>query len=115
MPLTIWCNAKFTDNATRLLAEGLTAHKLVWAAQRSASNLAAGTPDPALAEADIAFGQPDPAACLANTRMRWAELTTAGYTRYDTPQFMDAWRARGAAFTCASLFFRLPFSPDFPN
>jgi phosphoglycerate dehydrogenase-like enzyme len=108
MPLTIWCNAKFTDSATQRLVTGLAAHQLVWAAQRSASNLAAGTPDPALAEADIAFGQPDPAVCLASTRMRWAELTTAGYTRYDTPQFMDAFRARGAAFTCASGVFADP-------
>ena len=45
MPLTIWCNAKFTDSATQRLTSGLAAHNLVWAANRSASNLAAGTPD----------------------------------------------------------------------
>jgi phosphoglycerate dehydrogenase-like enzyme len=108
MPLTIWCNAKFTDNATRQLAAGLAAHRLVQAVQASASVLDGGAPDPALAEADIVLGQPDPAACLASARLRWVEVTSAGYTRYDTPEFQEAWRARGAAFTCMSGVFADP-------
>ena len=57
-PLTIWCNAKFSEAATRQLVEGLRPHKLVLSACSSVSVLTPGTPDPALGEADIAFGQP---------------------------------------------------------
>ncbi len=107
-PLTIWCNAKFTDRATQRLVAGLAAHQLVWAAHASPSVLDGGAPEPALAGADIVLGQPDPAACLASARLRWVEVTSAGYTRYDTPQFQEAFRARGAAFSCMSGVFADP-------
>jgi phosphoglycerate dehydrogenase-like enzyme len=108
MSLTIWCNGKFGDNATRQLVEGTRAHQLVFTTATSANVLDAGQPDPALRAADIAFGQPDPADCVAGTRLRWVEVTTAGYTRYDTPVFREQLRARGAAFTNASGVFAEP-------
>jgi len=104
-PLTIWTNTLFQPAAERLLAEGLGPHRLVRSAVTSAAVLAAGRPDPALAGADVAFGQPDAAQCLASPRLRWVEVTTAGYTRYDTPEFLEGFRARGAAFTNASQVF----------
>ncbi|HZP59746.1 MAG TPA: D-2-hydroxyacid dehydrogenase, partial [Opitutaceae bacterium] len=64
MPLTIWCNAKFSAAATRQLREGLAGHKLIAAAAASTNVLDAGRSDPALAEADIALGQPNPTDCL---------------------------------------------------
>ncbi|HEX2854634.1 MAG TPA: D-2-hydroxyacid dehydrogenase [Opitutaceae bacterium] len=108
MPLTIWCNSKFSEPALRLLREGVASHSLVFTKQTSANVLAGGQPDPALGEADIAFGQPDPDDCRRYTRLRWVEVTTAGYTRYDTPEFKENFRARGAAFTRASGVFADP-------
>lgn len=108
MSLRIWCNAKFSDADTQLLREGTPGHQLVFAADASASVLTAGKPDPALAEADIAFGQPDARQCLALPRLRWVEVTTAGYTRYDTPEFRENFRARGAAFSNVSTVFADP-------
>ena len=108
MSLTIWCNAKFSDSDTKLLVEGTRAHKLVFSAVSSASVLDAGKPDPLLASADVAFGQPDAGQCLANARLRWVEVTTAGYTRYDTPEFQEAFRARGAIFSNVSEVFADP-------
>ncbi len=108
MSLTIWTNGKFEPAATRLLLEGTRAHRLITAATASTSVLAAGAPDPALATADIAFGQPDPADCLRQARLKWVEVSTAGYTRYDTPEFLEGFRARGAAFTNASGVFSDP-------
>ncbi len=108
MPFTIWTNARFPDDDTRLLVEGTRAHRLVFAAAASASVLDAGKPDPELAKADIAFGQPDAAQCLALDRLRWVEVTTAGYTRYDTPEFRETFRARGAVFSNASEVFADP-------
>ena len=89
MSLTIWTNSKFNSAVTQLLHEGTRAHRLVTAATTSTSVLAAGAPDPALATADIAFGQPDPADCLRQPRLKWVEVSTAGYTRYDTPEFLE--------------------------
>ena len=108
MSLTIWCNAKFNDAVTRQLTEGTRAHRLIFSRQASANVLTAGAADPELAKADIALGQPNAADCLAAKKLRWVEVTTAGYTRYDTPEFREAFRARGAAFTNASGVFADP-------
>lgn len=108
MKLTIWCNAKFSDSDTRLLVEGTRAHTLLFSSEASSSVLDAGKPDHQLAAADIAFGQPDAAQCLANARLKWVEVTTAGYTRYDTPEFREGFRARGALFSNVSEVFADP-------
>ncbi|PTX95584.1 D-2-hydroxyacid dehydrogenase [Opitutus sp. ER46] len=105
MPLTIWCNAKFSDADTRLLVEGTRGHRLVFSDFASANVLSAGRADPALEEADVALGQPDPAQCVTARRLRWVEVTTAGYTRYDTPEFKEEFRSRGRAFTNMSAVF----------
>ena len=108
MRLTIWCNAKFSDSDTKLLVEGTRGHTLVFAAEASSSVLDAGRPDPQLAAADIAFGQPDAQQCMSSSKLRWVEVTTAGYTRYDTPEFQEAFRARGALFSNVSEVFADP-------
>ncbi|MDE3084966.1 MAG: D-2-hydroxyacid dehydrogenase, partial [Verrucomicrobiota bacterium] len=105
MSLTIWCNGKFGDAAARLLADGTQPHRLIFSAHASASVLVAGKPDPALAEADIAFGQPDVEDCMRYTRGKWIEITSAGYARYDREDLREALRARGAALTNASSVF----------
>jgi phosphoglycerate dehydrogenase-like enzyme len=108
MSLTIWCNAKFTEPATRLLTDGLRTHRLIFSAQASASVLVSGQLDPTLADADVAFGQPDVEQCMASPKIRWLEVTTAGYTRYDRADFKENFRQRGAAFTNASDVFADP-------
>jgi phosphoglycerate dehydrogenase-like enzyme len=106
--LTIWCNAKFNAAATQRLKEGTRAHRLVFSTQASANVLTAGAADPAMGKADVAFGQPDANECLRWTKLRWVEVTTAGYTRFDTPEFREAFRARGAKLTSASGVFADP-------
>jgi phosphoglycerate dehydrogenase-like enzyme len=108
MSLTIWCNAKFSDADTQLLVEGTRGHKLLFSAEASTSVLDAGRPDPQLAGADVVFGQPDAAQCLTSGKLRWVEVTTAGYTRYDTPDFQEAFRARGSIFSNVSEVFADP-------
>jgi phosphoglycerate dehydrogenase-like enzyme len=107
MSLTIWCNARFTENAARLLAEGARGHRLIWGSG-DASVLTAGVCDPALDSADIAFGQPEAIQCAQSERLRWIEVTSAGYTRYDNEFFREKLRARGAVFTNASSVFAEP-------
>lgn len=108
MPYTIWTNGKFNDTATRMLEEGTRAHRLVVSANASASVLTAGNPDPELATANIAFGQPDPNDSLQNPNLKWVEVSSAGYTRYDTDEFLGSFRNRGAAFTNACGVFADP-------
>jgi phosphoglycerate dehydrogenase-like enzyme len=105
MSFTIWCNAKFSETDTQRLIEDVKPHRLVFSTNASASVLVAGQPDPALLSADIALGQPDAAQCLASEKLRWVEVSTAGYTRYDTPEFREGFRARGRAFTNMSEVF----------
>lgn len=105
MSLTIWCNTKFADTAARRLSDGVGAHRLIFAESANTSVLVAGRSDPALAAADIAFGQPAVEDCMRHERLRWIQLSTAGYTRYDTEEFKEALRARGAVLTNSSGVF----------
>ncbi len=108
MSLTIWCNAKFADGVMRRLEEGTRGHRLLHSPHGIPSILAAGAPDPAMAGADVVFGQPDVADCLRYRKVRWVQLTTAGFARYDTDAFRENFRERGAALTKASAVFAEP-------
>lgn len=108
MSLTIWCNAALSAPAENLLVHGLDGHRLVFAEKRSASVLVAGPADAGFAGADVVFGQPDAAECLRSKRVKWVAVTSAGYGRYDTPEFLETFRARGAAFTTSSTVFAEP-------
>jgi phosphoglycerate dehydrogenase-like enzyme len=106
--LTVWCNATFNDAATQMLVEGTKRHRLIVSRNAAASVLTPGVQDPALEQADVAFGQPDAKQVMQCTRLRWVAVTTAGYTRYDTPEFKEIFHARGAALTNASGVFADP-------
>jgi phosphoglycerate dehydrogenase-like enzyme len=108
MSLNIWCNAKFADGAMRRLVAGTCGHRLVFSARGIPSILAAGAPDPAMAEADVVFGQPDVGDILRYRRVRWVQLTTAGFARYDTEAVREGFRERGAALTKSSAVFAEP-------
>ncbi len=106
--MKIWCNGDFGPAGMDLLARGAGAHTLVLADERNPSVLTPGRRDPALVSADIAFGQPDPEDCIAGRSLRWVEVSTAGYTRYDNEAFRGGLRARGAVFTNASQVYAGP-------
>ncbi len=110
MSKTIWTNHGFRPEALELFKQGLAAagHRLVHSPKSSASVLAAGASDPTMAEADVAFGQPDIADTMRLTRLRYVALTTAGYTRYDTPEFRGAMTGRGTLVTSSSQVFADP-------
>ncbi len=110
MSLTVWSNHLLRPDAAALFHRQLTALgcRLIQSDNSSASVLAAGAADPALAEADIAYGQPDPADVMNRPRIRWVALSTAGYTRYDREDFRAAMKARGTLVTNASSVFADP-------
>ena len=105
--LTVWCNPQVSDAARELLVEGTKPHRLVFSPVAT-YNLDAGPPDPALLAADVAFGQPDPQTVMQADRLRWVHLTSAGYSRYDTPEFRNALGSRGAMLTNSSQVYAEP-------
>ena len=110
MSLTVWANHELRPGARELFYDSLSrlGCRVIQSAKSSRSVLAEGEPDPALAEADIAYGQPHPRDVLANPRLRWIAVSTAGYTRYDNDEFRAAMRARGTIVTNASSVFAGP-------
>jgi phosphoglycerate dehydrogenase-like enzyme len=107
-PLTIWCNAKFPSAVMEQILRGIAPHRLIEAAASSATNLDAGNADPLLEQADVAFGQPDPSQVMRLPRLRWVQLTTAGYTRYDTPAFREAVKRNGTIICNSSSVYAEP-------
>jgi phosphoglycerate dehydrogenase-like enzyme len=106
--MTIWCNGKFSEAAMARLREGAARHRLVLAAGAQASVLAEGSPDPQFASAEIAFGQPAPSDCIRSEKLLWAQLSSAGYTRFDTDELRERFGARGVALTTSSAVFSDP-------
>lgn len=110
MSLTVWANHELRPGARELFYDSLArlGCRIIQSAHSSRSVLQPGFTDPALAEADIAYGQPAPQDVMANARLRWVSISTAGYTRYDTDEFRAAMRARGTVVTNASGVFADP-------
>ena len=107
-PLTIWINQPFPDDVKAHLVESAAPHRMTFSGKTTASNLLPGTPDADAHAADVMFGQPDPADILAAPDVRWVQLTSAGYTRYDDLAFLKTLRDRGIAFCNASGVFDEP-------
>ena len=105
-PLRIWCNYAFQGEAADLLRRGVGGHQLSFSeGENTGIPPRSERDDPAAAEADIFLGQPDPAILLANERLRWAEITSAGYTAYDREDLRRSLRARRAVLTNSSHVF----------
>jgi phosphoglycerate dehydrogenase-like enzyme len=103
--LTIFCDYRLNPADLKLLQDGVAPHRLIVPREAAATVLANPEPDPAFGEADVAFGQPDTTSILGSTRLRWAQITSAGITRYDTPEFRAAAKARGLIVTNSSSVF----------
>jgi len=110
MSLTIWTNHVFRPAALAIFERELQAlgHRLVVSPEASPLVLAAGKEDRSLFEADVAFGQPDVVQTLKHPRLRFIELSSAGFTRYDREDFRAAVKSRGVPVTNASQVFADP-------
>lgn len=97
--LTIFTDYPLDPATLKELQDGVAPHRVILPQPDAAA---------AFAEADIAFGQPDPARILASTRLRWAHISSAGITRYDTPEFRTAAKARDLRLTNSSSVFAEP-------
>jgi len=101
----IFSDSPLGDNAARLLIEGVAPHEIILPQKRLTSILSAPEPDPAFHLADIAFGQPDLASIARSERLKWIQVSSAGFTRYDTPEFRALVKERGLIVTNSSSVY----------
>jgi phosphoglycerate dehydrogenase-like enzyme len=104
---SIWTNLRFSDQAEACLVRETQNHRLIIATPGE-DVLQEGISDPRLTGSDIAFGQPSPRDLETSSQLRWVHLSSAGYTRYDTPALRAAFGKRQAALTNSSEVFSEP-------
>ena len=103
--LQIFCDARFGEREFQLLREGIAPHRLLLPREAGASVLAVSAHDPAICEAGIAFGQPAVESVRLAEGLRWLQVSTAGFSRYDTPEFRALAAARGLVVTNSSSVY----------
>jgi len=106
--MKIFCDLAADAETLSVLKRGVVPHEVVLPARPASSVLSKSEPDSALAEADIAFGQPDPAGVLRAGGLRWVQVSSAGYTRYDTAEFRRAAAERKLLVTNSSTVYAEP-------
>jgi phosphoglycerate dehydrogenase-like enzyme len=104
---SIWTNLRLTDQAEAYLIQETKNHQLI-IAPPGEDVLQEGISDPRLRESDIAFGQPSPPDLQTSSQLHWVHLSSAGYTRYDTPELRAAFSKRQVALTNSSGVFSEP-------
>src|SRR5215472_3617135 len=106
--MKIFCNLAADEEALLALKEGVAPHEVEFPTKIPPSVLSLPQLDHALSDADIAFGQPDAEAVLKAPRLRWLEVSSAGYTRYDTADFRRAATERKLMVTNSSAVYAEP-------
>lgn len=101
-PLTIFSDPLLGQTAAALLRSGTAGHTLLTPAKPASSVLAQADPDPAIARAEIAFGQPHLESIRTAENLKWLQISSAGFTRYDTPEFRQYVKERGIVVTNSS-------------
>jgi phosphoglycerate dehydrogenase-like enzyme len=96
---TVWTNHRMNTAQEAQLREATAAHRLLIGAEASPS---------ALAEADVAFGQPPVGEATSSEKLRWVQLSSAGYGSYDKPDVRAAFARRGAVLTKSSFVYANP-------
>jgi len=104
-PLKIYSDTPFGETALNLLKSGIGPHALVFPEVMAESVLGQSVAGPAIRGVDLIFGQPDVASVLEVENLRWMHVSTAGYTRYDKPEFREAMKQRGVVVTNSSSVY----------
>jgi phosphoglycerate dehydrogenase-like enzyme len=90
------------------LRDDLAPHELLLPASGATSVLADVPTDPLMRKADIVLGQPRVDAVLSSPNLKWLQVSSAGYTRYDTPEFRAEMKSRGIPVTNSSHVYDDP-------
>lgn len=106
MPLhRIFSDSRLSESSASLLWAGVAPHELIIPATLATSVLAKSEADPAFLQADIAFGQPDLESITRSENLKWIHVSSAGFTRYDTPEFRAMVAKRGIIVTNSSSVY----------
>ena len=84
------------------LRQALQPHELLQPTVKASSVLSVAPDDPLVAEADIILGQPSLSSIALAEKARWVHISSAGFTRYDTPEFRADMQGRGVVVTNSS-------------
>lgn len=103
--LKIFSDSPLDASNTRLLVDGTAPHEVLFPRTAAASVLAQAEPDPAFPLADIAFGQPDLESIRRSDKLKWIHVSSAGFTRYDTPEFRALVAERGIVVSNSSSVY----------
>ena len=106
--MKIFTDLTTTPELLAYLREGIAPHELLLPAQSGGSVLADVPTDPVMQEADIVLGQPRVDAVLSSEKLKWLQVSTAGYTRYDTAEFRAAVKEKGIAVSNSSHVYDDP-------
>ncbi|WP_193210981.1 D-2-hydroxyacid dehydrogenase [Luteolibacter marinus] len=104
-PLTIFTDLAAPAELLDGLRESIAPHRLLLPEGSGGSVLADLPTDPRMQEADIVLGQPQVDAVLSSPKLKWLQVSTAGYTRYDTPAFRTAVGEKGIPVTNSSRVY----------
>jgi phosphoglycerate dehydrogenase-like enzyme len=99
--LGIWVNHRLTTPQEERLRHATASHQLVLAQPGATSA-------PELSNMDVAFGQPPIVDLIASTRLRWVQLSSAGYGSYDRLDLRKAFSERAAVLTKSSFVYASP-------
>lgn len=103
----IFSDSQLDEATAQHLVRGAAPHEIIVPAKRPASVLDKPEPDPSFALAEIAFGQPDLESIAASDKLKWIHISTAGFTRYDTPEFRTMVTERGIVVSNSSSVYAL--------
>lgn len=103
--LPVFSDVPLSDVDLLLLETGVSPDELIRPARLIASPLVKTVADPGMAKAVIAFGQPDVGAVMESPTLRWIHVSSAGFTRYDTPEFRDFAKSRDLIVTNSSTVY----------
>jgi phosphoglycerate dehydrogenase-like enzyme len=101
----IFSDSRLSESSASLLRAGVAPHELIIPAKLASSVLAKSEADPAFLLADIAFGQPDLESIARSENLKWIQISSAGFTRYDTPEFRAMVAERGLIVTNSSSVY----------
>ncbi|MCP5533646.1 MAG: D-2-hydroxyacid dehydrogenase [Akkermansiaceae bacterium] len=102
---TIYVDTPLDARLVEELCEGVAPHRILRPAVERESVLAAPAADVAFGEAEVAFGQPAVEDVARSERLCWLHVNTAGFTRYDTPEFREMARQKGLVVTNSSSVY----------
>ncbi len=100
-PLVIWCNVSFDPTAAsslQRLRDAVDGHTLHLVDRETTAEQSRQLFD----EASVGFGQPPLEGLLASERIRWIEVSSAGYEIYDRADVRAALARRGVPVTNSS-------------